>query len=253
MKLKSILLVGAAIASASAMARTEPNSFLNKPANSKAALSKAVRTDRVLLSRVMRHWGLTKDQAFSWVDSLQPSKLSATGIWLVYNCQPNEAIQARLRTLQKGRAIWVDSKGQPVALVSCFNPIRKGTDEGDIEPTAEIFVEPAGERAVTPNPEPEALFQPAPPVGNELQASAQNFSAIAPGAMGQVPVAGGGFAFPWWIAGAGLLIPQGGGDGGGPNPPNPPTGPPAVPEPGLMIAFGGAAAVAALRKKKKSS
>jgi hypothetical protein len=247
MKLKMILVVGAAaIIAGSAMARTEPNSFLNRPAMSKAAMSKMIRSDRTLQSRVMRHWGFTREQAFSWVDSLQMSKLPETGVWLVYNCQQNEAIQARLRTLYKGRAIWVNSAGEPVALVSCFNPIRRGTDTQSIEPTAEIFAEPTSERPITPNPEPEALFTPPTDLNPELQASAQPLAGVLPGQL--IPAAAGGFAFPWWIAGAGLLIPHGGGDN--PKPPTPPNPPPAVPEPGLMIAFGVAAAAAARKKKK---
>lgn len=252
MNFKAVLSVSLVLAAAGAMARTEPNSFLNKPAWTKADLKKQVATDKVFVSRVMRHYGMTRDQVVKMVDEAQPGTLKEPGIWLVYNCNDKEEIRARLLKYGKGTKVWLDRNGVPFAKMSCFNPMRRGTDDQLAAPQADVFVEPEL-RALNPIPEPEVAFTEPVATLPEVDTSAQLITAAAPGSLAAVPVpAAGGFAFPWWLGGLAFLRPPGGDNDTPILPPNPPEPPPAVPEPGLLIAFGGAALIAARRKKKNT-
>ncbi len=256
MNYKGVLSVTLMLVAAGAMARTEPNSFLNKPAWTKADLKKQITGDKVFMSRVMRHYGMTREQVITMVDEARPGTLPEAGIWLVYNCNGKEEIRARLLKMKKGTRVWLDRNGVPFAKMSCFNPMRRGTDDRLANPEADVLVEPEL-RALSPTPEPELLSMEPTPAGLELNTSAQRElvllkTAAAPAPV--VPVPAAGFAFPWWLGGLAFIKPPGGGDDDTPIiPPNPPEPPPAVPEPGLLIAFGGAALVAARRRKKNGA
>lgn len=261
-KLKAILIVGAALMASLAFARPEPNAFLNKAANTHNALMNQVKNDPEVMSRFMRHFGMTREQVIAYFSGLRSSQLAEDGVYLVYNCQENSGeIQARVIFYKKGTKVWVDSTGTPVLKMSCANPMVRGTD--DLSTSVDVDVNKPVEttrplEAVTkPSPTPikATVFSDDP----ELSPAMLTAESITPPVPAVVERSRGGLG---WLPLLGLafLTTGGGSDGGDTGKTTGTTGcedphgcEPPVPEPGTMIALGAGIAFIAARRRKKQS
>ncbi len=234
-------IVGLALAS-SAVARTEPNSFLNRPANSHPELMKQLSEDEQVMDRFMRHFGMTRQEVLAMASNLQMARLPQDSVYLVYNVSPQEEIRARVMFYKKGTLVWVDPMGRPVLKVSCANPMMRGTDDGSnpltttIAPTSTEVVRPLsgelGETIIMTN-EADVVLPGVP------EASPMEFMSMAPEAPGLVR-SSSSFGFLSLIPLAGGII-LSRNNRGGENP---------VPEPTTMIVMGGALAAAAMRRRR---
>lgn len=235
----------AALGTSAFAQRMEPNSFLNKPADTSAELIAQVSSDKEVTSRFMRHFGMTRDEVIAYFKTLKRDEIKEDGAYLIYNTPESGEIRARVLFYRKGTPVWVDSEGNYIMRVVCGNPMVRGTDLGRTTPTEttalrsstdvrELIVEQPpglGTTSVTatsiapPIAQYDAIVieDMAPPVPEEAP---QNF----------LPVLG--LITP--LTGAIMLN-----DRGGSNP---------IPEPGTMIALGvGIAGFAAARRRRKAA
>ncbi len=239
-----LLIVTATIA----LARPEPNAFLNKKAASTKQLVTQVQTDEQVMSRYMRHFGMTKEEVVAYFKTLRIDTLKEDGVYLVYNVPGSEEVRAKAIFYKAGTKVWVDKNGGIVLKLSCGNPMARGTDVQTVPVEAMLESEPTLVTRTTELPLDTESILNAPlvevmPVG--LETSALAFPASPPL-----------LVEPWVLTGGGtpsfnpfVLIPIGTIpfiliDGGGGNEP--------VPEPCTMILLG-AAALKGLIKKRKTA
>lgn len=246
--LRVVLVAGVVAGAALSFARPEPNAFLNKPAWTHSALMNQARTDGVVMSRWMRHFGKTRQEMLSYLGQLKPGTLNQDGVYLVYNVNNDEEIRARVIFYRKGTKVW-NLNGEPVMKMSCANPMRRGTDDqlAVVQPTADMSDNLRAVETVEGDPIANGLA-PAEVVA-ELEMEPQALAAVAavPGVTSAL-VGGSSFSPFALLPLAGLgLIRRGGGNGDTPPPP------PPVPEPFTMTAVGAGLAYLAVRKAKKTS
>ncbi|MBS1723343.1 MAG: PEP-CTERM sorting domain-containing protein [Armatimonadetes bacterium] len=125
-----------------AQARTDQNSFLNKPAESLQALISQVDQDPQVASRYMRHFGMTKQQVLDKFATLKQARLQKDGTYLVYNVPSWEEVRARAIMFKKGTLVYVDQEGSPVLKASCGNPMTRGTDIGSASASPAVQAAP---------------------------------------------------------------------------------------------------------------
>ncbi|MBX3097125.1 MAG: PEP-CTERM sorting domain-containing protein [Fimbriimonadaceae bacterium] len=229
-----------------ATARTEPNSFLNRPASTAQALKTQLMADRQVMDRFMRHFGMTREQVLAMVSDLSLARLPQDGVYLVYNCSENEEIRARVMYYKKGTLVWVDRMGTPVLKASCGNPMVRGSDASGVQPgTATVAPTATAQTRPMAAPGGETIVMSAEVEGampGLPEASPLTFNAgAAPLAPTLSSNRGGGIgAFAVLPLVGGLLVSRGRN--------NPP---PPVPEPTSMVALGlGATALVARRRRK---
>jgi hypothetical protein len=242
------MLLGTAMLLASVTALGEqvaPNSFIKKPTPTIDALVDHASKDPEVMSRYMRHFGMTREEVISFLKGLRRGEIKEDGAYLVYNTPESGEIRARVLFQRKGTPVWIDSAGNYIIKVDCGNPMMRGSDYAKVDQTETIAMETMTEvrelfvaqppgisttsvtatTVVPPIPEYDAItiaeIAPAQPA----EVSGQ---AIAPLAL-LIPFTGG-------------LLLSGGGGGSQP-----------IPEPASMIALGlgvGGYIVARRRRKK---
>lgn len=129
-------IVGAASLSE---ARTERNSFLNRPASSVSALVNQVNSDAVVFDRYSRHFAMTRSELVAYLSALRPARLERAGTFIVYGVPDDGRIHSTVQRLDAGERIFVDASGTPVILVRCGNPLTRGPNQvaaADIVPQA---------------------------------------------------------------------------------------------------------------------
>src|SRR5689334_9892892 len=102
--------VGASLATG-AFARTEKNSFLERPVKSVADLVMQIRKDAHVRDRYMRHFGKTVDQLTSEFSKLHLGKLSSAGEYLVYNIDDLGVVHSKMLHLKAGTPVFMDASG----------------------------------------------------------------------------------------------------------------------------------------------
>lgn len=249
-------VLGIVLVASIALARPEPNAFLNAPAQTHNELMVQVQKDPVVMSRYMRHFGKTKDEVVTYFQTLRMGKLEQDGVYLVYNVPDWEELRAKVVFYKAGTPVWIDPAGTVVLKVSCGNPMIRGTDDIAIvtqnDPILEMVDEPRelikGDLATqieTGEASDLVLSDVETPL--TIEASAQAFAPAMP----FIPISIGSVGVPsivntvlpiLAVPGAVLLTT---GFNGGDSPPNP------VPEPGTMIALAiGGGMIAARRRRK---
>lgn len=250
MKSMRFLLAAALVATcALGFARSEPNSFLNKSAWTHEALMTQVRTDPKVMSRFTRHFGMTQPEVIDTLGRLRAGTLKQDGVYLVYNCNDNEEIRAKVIFYKKGTKVWEDANGTPILKMSCANPMVRGTDD------QLAVLQPE----VTPsdNLRPVSIVANGAPAGEvetdivavEPDSSAQvlGAAAVAIPAIGTSSVVGAAAFNPLVLAPlAGLGLIRTGTSPGDETPP------PPVPEPATMLLLGAGAAAMAVKKAKQA-
>lgn len=238
---KLVALLAAATLVAVATARTEPNSFLNKPAKTHAELIKQVQSDDQVMSRFMRHFGMSRKEVLDYFGTLKLDTLKEDGVYLVYNVPESEELRARAIFYKSGTKVWVDQEGTIVLKESCGNPMMRGTDNTSIameQPVNANIVKPE-EAIIVPTGTPTDLVAATLPA--DVESSALAFPSAAPASVSDVVTGGGGFNPAFLLPAA--IIPFIVTD----NPPE------VVPEPMTMIALAaGAGLIARKRRNKKN-
>lgn len=174
--LVAIITVGAV-----AYARTEPNSFLKTNARTSAALVKQVKSEKEVMSRFTRHFGMTEDEVVAFLSSLHMVKTTEDAVYLIYNVPESEEIRARAILYRKGTEMWADKDGKYVLKVSCGNPVIRGTDKSNVAVSAPFNAE------VTPGSSMSSVAaetMPVPPTSTtlpvDIESSALPFTASPP-------------------------------------------------------------------------
>ena len=202
----------------------------------------AVQSDAVVMSRFMRHFGMTREEIIAYFGSLKRGAIRKDGAYLIYNTPESGEIRARVLFYRKGTAVWMDDAGNYILKLSCGNPMVRGTDyrpaddPDEIEMTsftdvrALVTEPPRGidvgtmTRTSVPPVVPETAaitFTTEPPTNPVFEESPQLFAPA-------------GLIIPYT---AGLLI-----NSGAP-----------IPEPASLLAFGvGVTSLAAMRRRKKA-
>jgi hypothetical protein len=221
------------------MARTDQNSFLNRPANTLSDLVSQVKNDNKVADRYMRHFGMTKTEVVDMFSSLKIGRLPQDGVYLVYNVPGWEEVRSRALFFRKGTLVWTDQQGTPVMKVSCGNPMVRGSDIGVATVATGIRVQPnlAYRDLVMETPET-SFIEATPSVAapGNVEVNAADVLPTTP----NVPQVSRS-SFPYILPlGLGALF----GFNNGSSPP--------VPEPCSMLVLGaGGAALVAARKRKK--
>ncbi|MCH8979963.1 MAG: hypothetical protein IH945_12090, partial [Armatimonadetes bacterium] len=122
------LFVLAAIAGSAVASQSEPNAFIDKPTPTMESLLGAVRSDAVVMSRFMRHFGMTREEVVAYLGSLKRGAIRKDGAYLIYNTPESGEIRARVLFYRKGTAVWMDEAGNYILKLSCGNPMVRGTD-----------------------------------------------------------------------------------------------------------------------------
>ncbi|MCB0824768.1 MAG: PEP-CTERM sorting domain-containing protein [Armatimonadetes bacterium] len=231
--LVAIIAVGAV-----AFGRTEPNSFLNTNARTVSALVKQVKSDKEVMSRYTRHFGMTEDEVVAFMSTLHMVKTTEDSVYLIYNVPESEEIRARAILYRKGTEMWADQDGNYVLKVSCGNPVLRGTDKSNVAVSAPFNAE------MTPGTSMSSVAaetMPVPPTSStlpvDIESSALPFTAAPPMDITSIASAARfnpGFLLP--VAAVPFLV-----DGG-----NDP-----VPEPATMTILAAGGLMIAARKRRK--
>lgn len=132
------LLMLAAVAGQAVASQSEPNAFIDKPTPTMESLLGAVRSDAVVMSRFMRHFGMTREEVLAYLGSLKRGAIREDGAYLIYNTPESGEIRARVLFYRKGTAVWMDESGNYILKLSCGNPMIRGTDHRSADDPSEI-------------------------------------------------------------------------------------------------------------------
>jgi hypothetical protein len=121
--------------------RMETGSFIKKPADTIEELVEHVRSDKEVMSRFVRHFGMTPDEVVSYFKTLKKGQIAEDGAYLLYNSPDTGNIGARVLFYRKGTPVWVDREGNYIMRISCGNPMVRGTDLGRTEPTETVALQ----------------------------------------------------------------------------------------------------------------
>lgn len=237
---KLVALIAAATLMAVATARTEPNSFLNKPAKTHAELMKQVQSDDQVMNRFMRHFGMSRKEVLDYFGTLKLDTLKEDGVYLVYNVPESEELRARAIFYKAGTKVWVDQEGTIVLKESCGNPMLRGTDNTSVamdQPVNAEITKPE-DAILIPSGSPADLVASTLPA--DLESSALAFPSAAPADVTSL-IGGGGFnpAFLLPLAIVPFIVTD--------NPPDP------VPEPMTMMTLAAGAAIIARKRRNKKN
>jgi len=154
------------------------------------------------MSRYMRHFGKTRAEMLEYLKTLKPGTLPADGVYLVYNSQEWEELQAKVMFFKKGMPVWTDPNGTVILKMSCGNPMVRGTDDTSIatsnEPQLEMVDQPRdlilGSELPVPVAGEAAELVSVPELATDfaVDSSAQGFAPIMPLIPGTVGAAGPG-------------------------------------------------------------
>lgn len=231
-----------ALAATAAQARTDQNSFLNKPANSLPALLDQIKTDKQVGSRFMRHYGMEKGELLDMVSKFKLGRLPSDGVYVVYNVPTWEEVRARALMMKKGTLVWTDQDGTPMLKASCGNPMTRGTDIGLAVASPGVTLAPTAElRDLVVMSVPDTAFideAPSLAAPTPVDVSALDIVPVAPVIP---PIATTGISGLIIPITAGLLLGLNRGDT------------PPIPEPCTLVIVGGAVASLVARRRRTRS
>lgn len=238
MKLGVTMMVALSVASAMAMPR---NSFLIRPAKSKAELIKQISSEPVVMDRYMRHYSMSREEVLAYVGSLKLGRAKKTGVYSIYGVPKDGVIHATPQLVKQNSLVWEDSMGEPILLEVCGNPFGQGPKRATMSDMIAATPAPANDELVAMSTIPSQ-----PIVSSNVS---MDMAPMVP-TVTQTPeppteVASRRRDNLGWLAiipaAAAITVRNGGNDQ-------------PVPEPGTMTALGlGTAALVARRRNKKSN
>lgn len=107
-------------------ARMPKNSYLVRPAKTKAELISQVKSESIVMDRYMRHYSMSRDEVVDYLSSLRLGRLQRSGVYGVFGVPRDGKIHVTNQSLRKGTLVWFDAAGQPAALEICGNPMNLG-------------------------------------------------------------------------------------------------------------------------------
>lgn len=123
---KVVMVVAVAGLALSAVARMPRNSYLVRPASTKAELISQVKSERVVMDRYTRHFSMSEQEVIDYLETLRLGRLERTGVYTVFGVPRNGKIHVSNQTIRKGSLVWFDSAGQAALLEVCGNPMNLG-------------------------------------------------------------------------------------------------------------------------------
>lgn len=224
-----------------AIARTDQNSFIERPTPTLSDLVGQVKNDPKVASRYMRHFAMSKEDVIAMFSKLKLGRLPTDGVYLVYNVPGWEEVRSRALFFRKGTLVWTDQSGNPIMKVSCGNPMVRGSDIGIAAVSTGVSLKPQlAYRDLVATKMPETSFIESTPnlaAPGEVETNAADVLPTTPNVPSVSRAAFPALIFPLT---AGLLLGLNKGD----------TNP--VPEPCTMLVLGaGGAALIAKRKFRK--
>ncbi len=233
------LLAGAA------MARPDLNAFLNKKVETTAQLVAQARSDKEVMDRFMRHYGMTRAEVINFLGSLKPDTIRQEGVYAVYSVPEGGRIKLRVERLKQGEKVFSSQDGEPQMILKCGNPLTMGpktvvASNRTPVTTTEVMVEESPlviTTAIEAESEPLVVMQPAepqytlvtPPTTQGPDVDAIPF--VTPSGFNPLPLALGG-----------LLFLDNGSSSSNP-----------VPEPMTIAAFGAGVAYLGVRRRRKAA
>lgn len=240
--MKTICALTLAVVAVAVQAAVPTGAFIRKPVKSVAALVAHVKTDPVVMERMVRHFRMTPPQIAGYFSSLHLAKLANDEVYLIFNVHGDNVIRGRYFKVKKGTMVFADGSGRPILKKECGNPMvlrlppivaespttnPAGPREvvmGDVSSSEEVAVMEPG---VMPVP-------PAPPVAPPVRAQVTGgFIAGNSGGFGFLPLFLG-------LGGLGLLIKKEDHDC------------PPVPEPATMVIMAAGVGTLVAKRRKKS-
>ncbi|HXH59743.1 MAG TPA: PEP-CTERM sorting domain-containing protein, partial [Fimbriimonadaceae bacterium] len=220
------------------------HSFVRKPVPTVDALIQHVKTDPVVMSRYMRHFGMSEDEVIAFFKTLHRGTIREDGAYLIYNTPESGEIRARVLFYRKGTPVFMDKDDNYILRVSCGNPMVRGTDYRTAKPGEQIVMNTATDMR--------DLVAAQPPGIATTDLTATTIRPVLPEAsaitIADVPPATPSFSAPQIILPAAVLIPFTAGVLV-----NPGSGHQPVPEPASMAVLAlGFGSVIGLRRRKKS-
>ncbi|RYG23357.1 PEP-CTERM sorting domain-containing protein [bacterium] len=238
---------------ATAVARPDLNSFVNRKVTDTKSLVNQINSDPVVADRYQRHFGMTRQEVVAYVSNLHRGALPETGTYTIYSVPDAGYVKMHTAKLKKGEPMFLDPSNRPILIAKCGNPVVMGPS--DVRKGNPMAFTPTGDSStrefteVVPreaSPEGEAtLVAMIPPVPEVVPTTIVPVTPVPAAPMTMVPVTatGGGFNGLPFLGALPLLLPFiGGGDGNG-------GGTQAVPEPATMVALG-LGAVALIRRRR---
>ncbi len=239
-RIRSFMLVAALATTVGvALARPDLNAFLNHRATTTAQLVRQSETDSVVMDRYMRHFGMTRDEVISYLQSLHPGILESDMVLKIYSVPEGGYVKTHVGRIKKGTPMFFSANGDPALIALCGNPVTEGKTPTlvTITPPAPVGVGDTHAPTLLP-PTTEQTLAMAQPMDVELptlppEEHGRDNLGVAPG-INASPLLG--------LLGLGAfgLVSTGGHHGS----------PPPVPEPATIAALAMGAALVVKRRKK---
>ncbi|HTQ11273.1 MAG TPA: hypothetical protein VMI31_14505, partial [Fimbriimonadaceae bacterium] len=122
-----ICLAGIAISAFASDERVERNSFLATKADSVEALVHETATDRAVLDRFERHFGMSRQEILSYFGTLHLARLNEAGVYRIYSVNDQGVILSHMETLKAGDRVFADQSGKPILKARCGNAMVPGS------------------------------------------------------------------------------------------------------------------------------
>jgi len=146
-----------------ALARPDLNAFLNRRVHTKTQLVNQVQTDSAVMDRYMRHFGITREEVVSYMQSLHAGTIDHDMVVKIYSVPDAGYIKTHVGRIRKGTEMFFTPDGEPALIALCGNPVTesRAPTAVTVNPTVAVTGELRPPTTENPNPEQSlALLQP---------------------------------------------------------------------------------------------
>ena len=241
-KMRMMCVLTLAVIAVAAQAAVPRGAFIRRPVKSVTDLIAHVKSDPVVMDRMVRHFRLTPPQITNYFSTLHLAKLANEGVYIIFNVHSDNVIRGRYFKVQKGTLVFADNSGRPILKKECGNPMvlrlppivaespttnpagPRDAVQGDVSSSEELVVMEPGVMNVPAAP------PMAPPIRPQVTGG---FIAGNSGGFGFLPIFLG-------LGGLGMLIKKEDNDC------------PPVPEPATMVILAAGVGTLVAKRRKKS-
>jgi len=93
------------------------------------ALVQETATDKAVIDRFERHFGMSRQEILRYFGSLHLATLNVTGVYRIYSVDDAGVIKAHVQRLKAGERVFADTKGTPILQAKCGNAMVPGSNE----------------------------------------------------------------------------------------------------------------------------